>query len=97
MNRIQHICAPTGRPAHLTLIKRLILRLPAIFMLLRPLVQLYVAMCRDTRTPSAQVWLSYARMIVPSSWLDLETDYASLFWSTFIGACFTQCLSLIHI
>lgn len=94
MNRIQHICAPVGRPANLTLMKRLVLRLPAIFMLLRPFVQLYVAMCRDTRTPSAQAWLSYARMIVPSSWLERDTDYASLFWSTFIGACFTQCASI---
>lgn len=94
MNRIQHICTPTGRPANLTLLKRLVLRLPAALMLARPLIQLYVAMCRDYRTPSAQNWLQYTRMIVPASSLSGTTDYTSLFWWTFIGACFTQSVAI---
>lgn len=94
MNRIQHICAPSGRAANLNLTKRLILRIPAVLMLAQPLIRLYIGMCQDYETPSAQHWLKYARIILPNTWLEGTTNYASLFWSTFIGACFTQCVSI---
>lgn len=70
------------------------LRVPAIVMLLRSLYALFLAMCRDTTSPSAQTWLAYVRWMAPSSALSHTTEDAPLFWSVFLSACVSQCVTV---
>lgn len=51
-------------------------------------------MCRDTTTPSAQMWLHGLRWFVPAHLLQQRTDYEALLWSTFLSACVSYCVAL---
>lgn len=90
-NRIQHVCTPYGRPARISSLERVLLRLPAIVMLSYSLWGLVKAMVQDTSTASAQNWLAYIRPLIPTSAQPAKNE--SLLWFAFLGACVAQCIS----
>lgn len=92
-NRIQHVCAPYGRPARLSTADRVLLRLPAIVMLSYSLYGMLQVLCADTHTPSAQVWLAYVRPWVPAP--SAALDPRAQLWSAFLSTCVSQCASTV--
>lgn len=93
-HRIHHICTTPMRPLQLSTKQRVFIRIPSIVLLLNSFWGLFVAMCRDTTTPSAQTWLPYLRWFVPVRLLQQGTDYETLLWSTFLSACVSYCVAL---
>lgn len=93
-HRIHHICTTPMRPLQLSAKQRVLIRMPSIVLLLNSFWGLFVAMCRDTTTPSAQTWLPYLRWLVPTRLLQQRTDYEALLWSTFLSACVSYCVAL---
>lgn len=82
------------RPLQLSLTQRLFIRAPGLVLLAKSFCHLFVAMCRDTTTPSAQSWLHYLRWFVPAHLLLQKTDHEALLWSTFLSTCVSYCVSL---